>query len=210
MGKTMKNIILDVDGTLWDTRQLVADAWNRALKEKGIEDIEISADRLKSLFGKTMDVIAEALFGFMNEKERNEMMDLCCEYEHEDLKKASRDILYPNVRETIIELSKDHGVYIVSNCQCGYIESFIKAIELEEYITDIECYGNTGKQKGENIKLIVERNHMEEPVYVGDIQGDCDAAAYAGVPFVYADYGFGDVENYQYRISNFKDLLTLK
>ena len=204
----MKNIILDVDGTLWDTRQIVADAWNRAIKEQGL-DIEITVERLTKLFGKTMSVIADNLFDGMSQEEKDRIMEICCQYEHEDLEHATMDILYPGVRDTIIELSKDHELYIVSNCQCGYIELFIKAAQLEEYIRDIECYGNTGKQKGENIKLIVERHHMEEPVYVGDIQGDCDAASYAGVPFVYADYGFGDVKNYQYRISKFTELLSL-
>ena len=206
----MKNIILDVDGTLWDTRQIVADAWNKAIREKGYDHIEVTAEKLTKLFGKTMSVIADSLFGEMDVEEKEKMMELCCKYQHEDLEDVTMDILYPDVRETIIELAKDHGVYIVSNCQCGYIELFIKAAKLEDYITDIECYGNTGKQKGENIRLIVERHNMEDPVYVGDIQGDCDASAYANVPFVYADYGFGEVENYQYRISRFKDLLSLE
>ena len=34
------------------------------------------------------------------------------------------------------------------------------------------CYGNNELEKSENIKLIVERNNIDEAVYVGDIQGD--------------------------------------
>lgn len=205
----MKNIILDVDGTLWDTRQIVADAWNRAIQDQGLKREKLTVEDLTKLFGKTMNVIADALFGEMSEEKKENIMDICCRYEHDDIAKATMDILYPDVRETIIELSKKNHIYIVSNCQCGYIELFIKTAKLEEYITDIECYGNTGKQKGENISLIVERNHMEDMVYVGDTKGDQDAAAYAGVPFVYAEYGFGDVEDYQYKIRAFKELLNL-
>ena len=61
---------------------------------------------------------------------------------------------------------------------------------LDEVQTGI---GRTGKPKSENIKLIVERNNLQNPVYVGDTQWDCDAATAAGVPFIFAAYGFGKV-----------------
>ena len=68
------------------------------------------------------------------------------------------------------------------------------AHDVEKFITDFECIGRTGKPKSENIKLIVERNHLQNPVYVGDTQWDCDAATAADVPFIFAAYGFGKVE----------------
>lgn len=39
-----------------------------------------------------------------------------------------------------------------------------------DYFSDIECYGNNLLQKGDNIRLLADRNHLEEAVYVGDIQ----------------------------------------
>lgn len=85
--------------------------------------------------------------------------------------------------------------------------AFLKKTNLKEYITDFECFGNTGKSKGENIKLIIERNHLENPVYVGDTTGDKESAAYGGIPFIYATYGFGNVEGADYTINDFKELL---
>lgn len=40
---------------------------------------------------------------------------------------------------------------------------------------------------------MAERNHLKYPVYVGDIQGDCDAAHEAGAAMIHAAYGFGKV-----------------
>ena len=37
-------------------------------------------------------------------------------------------------------------------------------------------------------------DHEQDAVYVGDTQGDADACREAGVPMVYAAYGFGDVK----------------
>ena len=41
--------------------------------------------------------------------------------------------------------------------------------------------------------MIAERNHLKHPVYVGDTIGDYNACQEAGVPFVFAAYGFGEV-----------------
>ena len=55
----------------------------------------------------------------------------------------------------------------------------------------------------------MERNGIEEAVYVGDTQGDADACKEAGVPMVYAAYGFGNVEDECVTIQQFDQLLDL-
>jgi len=54
-----------------------------------------------------------------------------------------------------------------------------------------------------------ERNHLKNPVYVGDTQGDCDGARLAKIPFIYVDYGFGKVNEYDYIIKEVADLAKL-
>lgn len=203
----MQNIILDVDGTLWNTTDLVAASWTRALRICEIEDVTVTGAMLRQLFGKTMDVIAQAILPEYSKEKQEQVMEVCCEYEHEDLVNDPCDILYPAVKETIITLSKKRNIFIVSNCQSGYIELFLEKTGLGDYVKDIECYGNTGKQKDENIRILMERNGLEHAVYVGDTMGDCEAAKKAGVPFIFAEYGFGDVDDSQMKIKSFCDLL---
>ncbi|MBO6201113.1 MAG: hypothetical protein J6N74_05795, partial [Chryseobacterium sp.] len=64
-----------------------------------------------------------------------------------------------------------------------------------------------GLPKDENIRLIVERNNLQNPVYLGDTIWDKDSSEKAGVDFIYAAYGFGKIENAENRIENFSDLL---
>ena len=118
-------------------------------------------------------------------------------------------MLSPDIKDIFKKLNEKYSVYIVSNCQCGYIEQFLRKTQLEAYIKDIECFGNTGKNKGENIRLLVKRNSLKAPVYIGDTKGDCDASKEAGVPFIFASYGFGNVTEYAAKIGEMKDLLTL-
>ena len=39
------------------------------------------------------------------------------------------------------------------------------------------------------------RNGMKRPLYIGDTQGDYEAATAAGVPFLHAAYGFGAIDH---------------
>lgn len=204
--KKIDGVILDVDGTLWDSTGIVASAWTRAVRECGYTDVTVTADQLKGLFGLTMDRIAANLLPQASKENQGRIMDLCCVYEQEALEADECRICYPGVTDTIRSLSESVRLFIVSNCQSGYIELFLEKTGLGPYITDIECYGNTGKGKADNIRLVVERNGLKAPVYVGDTQGDCDAAVQAGVPFIFAEYGFGQADRWDAKIGAFAEL----
>jgi len=206
MAGKVDGVILDVDGTLWDSTEIVAQAWTQAVHDGGGGNITVTADMLKGLFGKTMMVIADCMLPQLPPEKRYAIMDLCCQYEHEALQQDPCHICYPGVKETIREISERVPVFIVSNCQSGYIELFLEKTELGAYIQDTECFGNTGKSKGENIRLLVSRNKLQSPIYIGDTQGDCDASKDAGVPFIFASYGFGSADTMSGQIESFYEL----
>ncbi len=185
-------IILDVDGTLWDSRQVVAGAWNRAAQEMG-SDLRVTPEGLTKLFGKTMDEIAYELMPDADPDKRKELMTKSIEYEDEALAQNEEDITYDGVIETLYTLH-DMGakLAIVSNCQKGYIELFMEKAGVGELIIDTENYGNTGRGKADNIRAVVERNGFKNPVYVGDTLGDAIASKEAGVAFAWVSYGFGE------------------
>ncbi|WP_339199685.1 HAD-IA family hydrolase [Solibacillus sp. FSL R5-0449] len=118
-------------------------------------------------------------------------------------------VLYPNVENVLKELSQKYKLYIVSNCQDGYIESFYKYHKLEKYFLDFESHGRTAMSKGENIKLVIDRNNLLNQVYVGDTEGDLNAARYAKIPFIFAKYGFGQVSQYDNEIESLDELLSI-
>lgn len=201
-------IILDVDGTIWNTTGVVAEAWNKAIEETYPQVKRVTAEILQSQFGKTMDIIADNLFPELNKEQKDKLLDKCCDYEHKQVSENTTNITYENVVETIKELSKSKKLFIVSNCQSGYIELVMEKNGITEFITDFECYGDTKLAKNENIKLICKRNNLSTPVYVGDTAGDASECALAEVPFIWAAYGFGSVEKNEYiaKIQNFGEL----
>lgn len=204
----MDGIIFDVDGTLWDPTDKVAASWNLAIKENSDADVHIDGARLRELFGKTMDVICDSIFPGFSREDKDRLAALCYEYEHRILEEDPCP-LFDHVKDTFEKLSKKTGLYIVSNCQSGYIEILLKTTGLAPYVKDFLCFGDTGVTKDKTIRILMERNHLNDVVYVGDTRGDYDACMEADVPFVFADYGFGDVPEADRRISAFSDLLEL-
>ena len=204
----MDSIIFDVDGTLWDSTKSVAESWNKAIREHSSLNLTLEPVSLSRVFGKTMTEIADALFPDLSVKERMELLDVCFDEENRYLEDHP-GILYPDVVRTIKELSLSCPLYIVSNCQCGYIEVMLRTTGLGPYIRDHLCFGETQVPKCETIRMLIERNNLQSPVYVGDTQGDADSCKTAGIPFIFAEYGFGDVPDARTRIHTFSDLTKL-
>ena len=200
------SIIFDLDGTLWNATKAIYETWKVVLKKhQEISKKEVTLDEIRKSMGLQVEDIAKRYFADLDIKKGIELMNECGVLECEYLKDNGGD-LYDNLESAINKLSKKYKLFIVSNCQDGYIESFLKAHNMEQYFKDYECPGRTGLSKGENNKIIIERNNLKNPVYVGDTEGDKKAAHYSGIPFVYARYGFGKVEEYDYVIDNIEDL----
>lgn len=204
-----KGIIFDMDGTLWDSTEIVAKSWTDAVKQCGMSDKIITSDDMRRVMGLTMDRIAMELFPEIEGEEQIKLLDYCCEVENEYIIKFGGE-LYPELEETWTKLKeKGYNLYIVSNCQSGYIEAFLEHYGFGHYFDDIECFGNNGLKKGDNIRNVVERNNLEKAYYVGDIQGDYDATMEAGIEFIHAAYGFGKINAETKKISEFKELVEV-
>jgi len=205
-----ESIIFDVDGTLWDSRALIAEGYNIQLRKEGLHHLQTNADVLLRLFGKTMSDIADNLFPDFLPEERYALMDRCIASEDAYLNAHPCDtIAYPDIRSTMEELAKHHRLFIVSNGQKGYPELAAKKLGVEHLITGCLSYGDTGKCKGETIRILMDKHSITNVVYVGDTQGDYESCQQAGIDFIWADYGFGKPEDCQGIIHCFKDLLTL-
>ena len=198
-------IIFDMDGTLWDSAKAVAESWTEVVAREYNPERVITEDEIKRVMGLTMDKLAAQIFPELSESRRLQLLDVCGREENEYLRTHGA-IVYPKVEETFQRLKEKYHLYIVSNCQSGYIEAFLEYYGYGRYIEDIECYGNNGLVKGDNIRKVVERNYLTKAVYVGDIQGDYDASMQAGVEFIHAGYGFGTVDANVPEITAFEEL----
>lgn len=200
-----QGILFDLDGTLWDSTVEVVEAWNRCLREQTGRSEHLTVDDMRRFMGRTLDEIAAMMFPDLPGAERLHIASLCIEAEQVYLKRHTPR-LYSNERQILTELAKRYTLGIVSNCQDGYIQLYLEQCGFSERFSDFECAGRTGKSKGENIRLVMERQALTDCIYVGDTQGDCNAAALAGIPFVHAAYGFGTADHCAAALRSLNDL----
>ena len=207
-----KMVILDLDGTLWDSAENVAASWNEALSLAGVQhglSGEFTSESVHAVMGKTMLEISEIVFPDMDPEERRKIFDECIRHENEYVSEHG-GMLFPGVRETLALLrAAGYKLAIVSNCQQGYIDAFLDSMDMHEYFCDYEEWGRTGCPKGDNIRLVMERNNASDAIYVGDTYGDKKAADQAQILFVHASYGFGEVPGAAASIESFPELLEL-
>ena len=204
-----ESLIFDIDGTLWDSRALVAEGYNIQLKKEGLDHLCVTAEDLKPLFGKVMTEIADVILASIDPKDRYDLMERCMDTENRYLFENECRIGYPGILETVAELSKKYRLFIVSNSQCGYPELCISKLGLSPYIEGHMCFGDTGTSKGKTIRTLMEKHNIQNCAYVGDTQGDYEATVEAGVPFIWATYGFGTPDDYVAKVDTFEELLNL-
>ena len=198
-------LIFDLDGTLWDTTAVCAQAWNRVLGRLGITQRKVTEDEVRAATGRPH---REAVRSVLVELSEAEIDRVTRETAVEDNRAIAEQggQLYPGVHEQVPLLHARLPLMIVSNCQRGYIEVFLQTSGLARYFADFECWGNTGHTKSENLRAVIERNGAQRAVFVGDTEGDALAARENSVPFVHASYGFGSVERCDHRIARFDEL----
>ena len=204
-----ESLILDIDGTLWDSRVLVAEGWNAQLRLEGLGHLCVTPEGLTALFGKNQRELADIMLAAVPEPERMPLMERCMERERRFLAENDCQVGYPGVRETLEALAETHRLFIVSNCEQGYPEICMEKLGFGHLIQGHLCYGDTHTCKGETILKLMADHGISSACYIGDTQGDADAAALAGIPFVYCTYGFGQVREYWKSIDSFAELKTI-
>lgn len=201
-------IIFDVDGTLWYSCDKVAHIWSAEAEKYTGKLYRWDGKTLEKEFGKTMDDIMLDLMPELSPAQRHELGERCYAQENIGLAKDP-GVLYPGVAETLEALAKRHRLFIVSNCQRGYIEILLDSYDLRDCFEGWLSWGDTLAEKDETIRVLIKRYGLTHPVYVGDTQGDANACAKAGVDFVFAAYGLGKAEEYAAKVEKFAELEEL-
>ena len=206
MKPSSESIIFDLDGTLWDATIPAAVAWNNVIERHGIIHRQITAHDIGSVAGKPHEECIRIIFP---DAQESQIQLLCDETMAEEAKilKQHNGVLYPGVLSGLAKLAEQFQLYIVSNCPAGYIENFLQQNALNSLFIDYECWGNTNASKPDNTRSVMQRNHIENAVFVGDTVSDYEAARSNSLKFIQVTYGFGEPIKQCEQVCSFDELV---
>lgn len=200
------SIIFDMDGTLVNFLDQMVVSWNLTCKKYGWDKV-ITYEEMKSVMGLNGHDIGVRFFPNIDEDEATRRVFVCSAEEIEYFDKVEIGSTYIPNEEFLINLSSKYKLFIVSNCLEGYIEIFLKKYNFEKYFIDSANAAN-GLTKAQNIENIVKKHNLQNPVYVGDTIKDKQSSDEANVEFIFASYGFGNVEC-DNKIASLEELLNI-
>ena len=210
----IKNILIDLDGTLTDPKVGITTSARYGLEKVGhpISD-EINIDwiigpPLKASLAKLLSVETDHILAeqaLMAYRERFAVKGL---YENH---------VFEGVAETLAELKRrGYRLFVATAKPTVYAKQILEHFDLAQYFTEIYGSELNGDRtnKGELIQYILEQQHLkaEGCIMVGDREYDILGARRNGIKSIAVTYGYGSADELQraqpeYKIENFDDLL---
>ncbi len=206
MKQQIDSLIFDMDGTLWDAVSSYCAVWDETIKEFNINRTKVERQELLKLMGKPLGEIYDVLIGDKCPK-REEFLQRLFDNENTMMPELG-GVLYDSVAEVLERLHLEYKLFLVSNCSSDGLNNFLNFTGLRKFFIDTLTFGETKVDKDVNIRRLIEQYDLKRAVYVGDIQRDADSTHIAGIEFVWAAYGFGNVANAEFRIDSFNELET--
>ena len=198
------SLIFDLDGTLWDALDTYLASWNEGVKAENLNRIFTRAD-LHHVMGWERSAVLNHMFPGTSKERQEEIYHTINEFRIK-LMPEMGGVLYDGVREGLMKLADKYRLLIVSNCPKNLIVEFMKWADIEQYITDEMAHGVNSMPKHHNIKLLIDKHNLQNPVYIGDTHGDSIETRKAGLPFVLLTYGFGTSDDYDLKFDDFESL----
>jgi phosphoglycolate phosphatase len=200
------SIIFDLDGTLWDASNSSAAGWNKALNKVGFPELHVTADNIREIAGLPFNQCLTTLFGHV-EGFDYENIGFIIDAEERRFVESFGGDLYEGVKTGIESLSKSYSLYLVSNSQSWYLESFWAHSALKSFFKGQDSHGDSGVSKAEMIARITANYSLNRPIYIGDTRWDEEASQQACVEFAHVSYGFGKAVKPKHSFTSFEHLV---
>ena len=188
-----RNLLLDLDGTLVDSAPDIASAVNRVLAKHGLAPIPL--DQMVSMIGNgTRALLTRACAA----RGRSELIaglqeDFLQEY-HAHV--SERSTLYPSVVSTLERLRAENWRFaICTNKPESLARRLLASMGLEDMFTAVVGGDSVSAHKPDPRHVLVTlaacSGDTQSAIMVGDHANDVVAANAAGIPCIFAAWGYG-------------------
>lgn len=212
----IKNILIDLDGTLTDPKVGITTSARYGLNKIG-HSVSINDD-LDWIIGPPLK---ESLAKILKVDVQSDLAEQALQAYRERFSSIGlfENEVYPDVRQTLATLQKKgFKLFVATAKPTIYAEKILVHFNLAQYFCVIYGSELTGERtnKGDLIAYILEQQHLDakECLMIGDREYDILGARRNGIDAIAVEYGYGsDAEisaaQPQARIQSFKQLLDL-
>lgn len=185
-------VIFDLDGTLLDTLEDLADSVNYALAVVKLP--KRTLEEIRTFVGNGVEIlIKRAVNGALDEEEEKECLAIFKEHYRKNMNNKTKP--YAGVLALIRCLKKDYHIAIVSN-KFDHAVKELNTIYFEGMFS-VAIGAAAGIEKKPAPDAVYEalrqlKVSKERAIYVGDSDVDLHTAENAGLPFVGVTWGFRD------------------
>ena len=215
MSSMLKLLIFDLDGTLVETAQDIANAINHAVKPFGGK--KYSVEEVKMLVGSGIANLLEGLIADLKDGGSPESKELVTkrftDFYAEHLMDNSH--LYPHVKDTLLKL-KSHKLTVLTNKREKYSKLILNKLDLLEDFDLVWGSDSVREKKPSPIAIfdMIEKFGVtkDETAIIGDSNFDVEAGKAAGIKVVGVTYGFRPrsyLEGSDHIIDSFDELLNI-
>ena len=196
-----KAYIFDLDGVLIDSKHMMEQSWNICeLEHKLTQPFEEYFKHIGMPFRDILKVIGiednHDAIKHTYDKASIELMEYCLEF-------------YDDVEDTLKELKKKHKIAVVTSKTAERTKLILDKMNVEfDYVVSPKT-GLRGKPAPDQIMFCLAMLNVDpqDAVYVGDMQVDYWAAESAGIDFIHATYGYGNVKC-EHSVDQIKQLIS--
>ena len=196
-----KAYIFDLDGVLIDSKHMMEQSWNICeLEHKLTQPFEEYFKHIGMPFRDILKVIGiednHDAIKHTYDKASIELMEYCLEF-------------YPGVEDTLRELKKHAKLGVVTSKTAERTRLILDKLDIEfDYVVSPKT-GLRGKPAPDQILFCLAMLNVDpqDAVYVGDMQVDYWAAEKAGIDFIHATYGYGNVKC-EHSVDQIKQLIS--
>lgn len=211
----IKTIILDFDGTLGDTRQLIVRTMQQTITELGLD--ARTDEQCAAMIGLPLRQT------FTNLIPMDEEMGKCCESTYRRIFYENVSTMavptFPHVLETLCELAaKGFTLTIASSRSRSSLIQFVESMRLQDVISFVIASDDITHSKPHPEPVLVTLRHLgakaEETLVVGDTTFDIDMGHNAGCTTCGVTYGNHSRQQLEeagadYIINDFAELISI-
>jgi phosphoglycolate phosphatase len=192
MSLAARSLILDLDGTLIDSKTVILDCFAKAVEAVFPARV---FDGESVRLGPPIRQMFQIAFPQAAEKEVDELLRTF--RSHYDREGPSKTLAYDGAREVLAHCqSRGIGLYVATNKPLRISKAILDHLKLDHYFRVVVASDSIRPPfagKGEMVRHLLRAGPLKpaETWYVGDAPEDAAAAAEFSLPFVWAAYGYG-------------------